>query len=608
MRNIPVKFKSVFDRLKYLISNSYINANAIKILDTLVEGDHPETLYFPDLNYSDNCSSLWDVAHHYGRLKNSIIADKGNLLHSDFNFRDRIVKALRYWIKHDFVNPNWWHNQIGVPRNLADIAILMYEYLPDDVYQGLLAIISRGSLLGEHSAKIRSWTGANKIWGVSTTIRHAVLLGDENLLVEAIALAATELEYNFEGIHRDGSFFQHGARLYSGGYGRSFAVDVSQLIYILQGTEWQFSAEKLNIFAVHMLDGLRNMTQFKALDYSCVGREFTRPNDLSSEQIKKTVSLLVDTKGIPRHAEFVEYLDEMNGVKTFEGTKYFNEAALLSHHTDGIYFGAKFITDKLADEELCNDEGILFYNMSYGSHTCVMVDGSEYFNISPVWQYDRIPGTTAANESDEALRAHKWLGYTLPNDVYGGVQGDGCGIIFEKAEHDGIVTIAADFAIPGGMVCLGAGISTEIERNLFTTVEQSHLQGEVIFDGKNVIHHGIRYTSLDEKELNVETREVVGSWKRNSLPESPAPVSGKLFLVSVEHPAESVCFGKKSSYAYMISSASSEIPAVEIIRNDESVQAIRLGDGTVMAVFYEKAILNIDNKTISGNAVEAKIE
>ena len=133
-------------------------------------------------------------------------------------------------------------------------------------------------------------------------------------------------------------------------------------------------------------------------------------------------------------------------------------------------------------------------------------------------------------------------------------------------------------------------------------------KGEVVVDGRNVIHHGSRYTSLDNKELNVETKDIVGSWQRNSLPESPAPVCGKLFLISFEHPAESVCCGNKSSYAYMISSASSEIPAVEIIRNDESVQAIRLGDGTIMDVFYENTILDIDNKTVSGNAVEAKIE
>ena len=615
MKRIPDKIKPVFDRLRKMIFDGYINANAIrgnhdpiKILDTLVEGDIPETLYFPDINYSDDCRSLWDTERHYGRIEQALLSDKENLLHSDADFRDKIIKALRFWIKNDFINPNWWHNEIGTPRNMADIALLIYECLPEDVLDGLVSIISRGSIWGENGSKIRSWTGANKIWGASITIRHAVLIGNEDLLTEAVKMASAELDYNYEGIHRDGSFFQHGARLYSGGYGRSFAADISQFIYILQETEWQFSDECLEIFSLHILDGLRNMTQFKALDYACVGREFTRPNDLSSEKIKRTVSLLVDTVGIPRYDEYVEYLAELEGKKSCSGTKYFNEAALLSHHTNGIYLSAKFLGGALTDAEICNDEGILFYNMSYGSHTCAMVDGSEYFNISPIWQYDRIPGTTAADESDESLQARIWLGKTLPNDVYGGVQGENCGIIFEKAEHDGIITYAADFAVPGGLVCLGAGISTEKVRPLYTTVEQSNWQGEVFIEGKNVIHHGIRYTAMGDTVFNVETEEVVGSWQRNSKPESADPVNGKLFTVTVKHPEGKVSGGNTSSYAYMISSAEYETPKVEIIRNDQQIQAIRMENGTMMAVFYENTILDLGNSSLCGNALDAVIK
>ncbi len=615
MRCIPDKIKPVFDRLRKMIFDGYINANAIrgnhdpiKIFDTLVEGDFPETLYFPDINYSDDCKSLWDTERHYGRIEQALLSDKGNLLHSDADFRDKIIKALRFWIKNDFINPNWWHNGIGTPRNLADIALAIYEYLPEDVFEGLVSIISRGSLLGENASKIRSWTGANKIWGASITIRHAVLIGNEDLLAEAVKTASMELDYNFEGIHRDGSFFQHGARLYSGGYGRSFAADISQLIYILQETEWQFSDKCLEIFSSHILDGLRNMTQFKALDYACVGREFTRPNDLSSENVKRTVSLLVDTVGIPRYDEYVEYLAELEGEKSFSGTKYFNEAALLSHHTNGIYLSARFLGGDLTDAEICNDEGILFYNMSYGSHTCAMVDGSEYFNISPIWQYDRIPGTTAAAESDESLQARVWLGKTLPNDIYGGVQGENCGIIFEKAEHDGIITYAADFAVPGGLVCLGAGIFTEEVRPLFTTVEQSNWQGEVLMDGKSVIHHGIRYTPIGDTSFEVETKKVIGSWQRNSKPESPEPIYGKIFTVTVRHSAEKVSNGNTSEYAYMISSAEHDAPKVEILRNDCQIQAIRMENGTVMAVFYEDGILRLGNGNLCGKALEAVIK
>ena len=596
MKKVNERIYPVFNRMRELIFNGYIYRNAIrgnhdpiKVIGTLVEGDFYDTLCFPDINYSDDCRSLWDAERHYGRLKQALIADNGKLLHSDECFRARILKALRYWVKHDFKNPNWWHNEIGVPRNLADITLILYEYLPEDLFYPLISIISRGSAFGENGEKVRRWSGANKIWGAATTLRHAVLIGDENILQEAVLMAASELDYNFEGIHRDGSFFQHGARLYSGGYGRSFASDMAQFTYILQGTEWQFSLEKLNILALHILDGLRNMTQFKALDYACVGREFTRPGFLSTESIKSVVSLLLKTTEMPRKDDFADYLAELSGEKEFNGTKYFNEAALLSHHVNGLYIGARFLYGNLVDAEICNDEGILCYNMSYGTHTCAMVDGSEYFNISPIWQYDKIPGTTAAAEADEILVKYKWLNNTLPDGIGGGMQGHNCGIIFEKAEHDGITVYASAYAVPEGMVFLGSGISTEKIRPLYTTVEQSNWQEDIRYEGDSVIHHGIRYTPLCGTKFHVETKEVEGSWRRNSLPESPEIIKGKLFTVTVEHLSSMVCGDKKSSYAYDISSVATELPKIEILQNDERVQSIRIGDGTVMSVYFDSA-------------------
>ena len=169
------------------------------------------------------------------------------------------------------------------------------------------------------------------------------------------------------------------------------------------------------------------------------------------------------------------------------------------------------------------------------------------------------------------------------------MQGDNCGIIFEKAEHDGITVYASAYAVPGGMVFLGAGISTEKIRPLYTTVEQSNWQGDVVYEGDSVIHHGIRYTPLCGTKFHVETKEVEGSWQRNSLPESPEIVNGKLFTVTVEHLASNVGCNKKSSYAYVISSATSEIPKIEVLQNDERVQSIRISDGAVMNVYFDSS-------------------
>ncbi|MCQ3915745.1 MAG: hypothetical protein MJ195_03470 [Mycoplasmoidaceae bacterium] len=42
----------------------------------------------------------------------------------------------------------------------------------------------------------------------------------------------------------------------------------------------------------------------------------------------------------------------------------------------------------------------------YGVNVCAMEDGDEYADISPLWNYCQIPGTTAYYESDEQLKKY----------------------------------------------------------------------------------------------------------------------------------------------------------------------------------------------------------
>lgn len=80
------------------------------------------------------------------------------------------------------------------------------------------------------------WTGANLIWGGAVTVKHAMWQEDEELLKIASARVAEEIKYSHEGIQPDGAFCQHGHRWYSGGYGRSFAYELTPIIAALAGT------------------------------------------------------------------------------------------------------------------------------------------------------------------------------------------------------------------------------------------------------------------------------------------------------------------------------------------------------------------------------------
>ena len=560
--------------------------------------DTPDTFCWEDLDYTDKTRSFWQPAQHYARMQTILKGFGEERLHRDHDYANRMIGALNYWLDHDYTNPNWWHNEIGMPQGIGNITILLYPLLDAETVSRAAALVGRGSM-ATLPAISQSWTGANLIWGALNTVRHALLTGDSDLLRRAVTRAAAEItEGGAEGIQRDRSFFQHGPRLYSGGYGLSFAEDVAKLLYLLQETEYQLPADKIDLFLSFILDGLRPMIHGEGLDWACVGREITRPGVLDSIHAAGVAELLTRTEGLPRKDELVSFLSHLRGSEPTDMTRYFPDAAMLCHHFHGLYVGAKFMNDRTLGAEICNSEGELCCNMSYGTHTCIMKSGREYRDINPVWDYAHIPGTTSIEESDDDLLARKgWVFAAHPNECFGGTQNGRRAVICELAQHDGTEALVTHFAFEDGYVCLGTGIINADSRTLVTTVDQCWRAGDTEITERTVTHNGIRYTALDGTVMDTAIREQVGSWRRNNAALSDRPVKGDVLTLTITHPA-----GRESAYAYMISAADTDEPAVTVLRNDRNLQAIRLPDGSVMAVFHRNTSLTVnpDGEVLSG--------
>ena len=564
-------------------------SSAEKLYASLCPADAPDTFCWGDLDYTDKTRSFWQPAQHYARMQTILKGFGEERLHRDPDYAKRMIGALQYWLDHDYTNPNWWHNEIGMPLGIGNITILLYPLLDDETVTRAAELVGRGSM-ATLPAISQSWTGANLIWGALNTVRHALLTGDSDLLRRAVTRAAAEItEGGAEGIQRDRSFFQHGPRLYSGGYGLSFAEDIAKLLYLLRETEYQLPADKIDLFLSFILDGLRHMIHGEGLDWACVGREITRPGVLDSTHAAGVVELLTRAEGLPRKDELVSFLSHLRGGEPTDMTRYFPDAAMLCHHFHGLYVGAKFMNDRTLGAEICNSEGELCCNMSYGTHTCVMKSGREYRDINPIWDYAHIPGTTAVEESDTELLVRKgWVFAAHPNTCFGGTQNGRRAVIYELARHDGTEALVTHFAFEDGYICLGAGVTDEGGRPLVTTVDQCRLTDDPAVTDHATVHNGIRYTALGGTLIDTAVREQVGSWRRNNAALSDHPVKGDVLTLTVTHPA-----GKESAYAYMISPADIDEPAVTVLRNDRGLQAVRLPDGSVMAVFHGACSLTV---------------
>lgn len=583
---------------------------------TLVTGDSADTFLFSDIDYTDSTASTWSACRHYSRLHTALVQGGVERLCTDALFREQVMGLLRYWVRHDFVNPNWWHNQIGAPKIFADIALLLESadlpVLDEEVRAGLARIVSRGTLEWANGADkpfaridTARLEGANLIWVASISIKYALWQRDEAQLRRAVDRIKDEICYAQQGIQRDGGFFQHGPLWYSGGYGRSYTIELAPFFALLEGTPYAFSKEKTALFLSHVLDGQRQMQHKGYFDFGAVGRELSRKGALALG-MEGALSSLAGCKDMMRRAELEAFLQEAQAQSAPSDPKtvYYDSLCQLCHRQNGSYIGVRGLRAGLRGTEICNREGVLAYNMSYGTYTCLMRTGKEYYDIAPIWDYSAIPGTTARKESDRALLEKQgWDGALTATEEFTpcgyGAAEDHAGLLGMRSRHDGLSLTAAYFTFDGCLVAMGADIkdSTPEKGAVYTTVNQCYADREDLSHaGDGFCANGeFAYRSLDGATVFEARADVCrGAWSRNNLALSASPVEGRLFLLQIPK-------NDSGTYAYMVYPREKEPPQVAVLRNDSACQAIAL-EGRVLAVFHEDDTLVLPN----GGAHRAK--
>jgi chondroitin AC lyase len=220
-----------------------------------------------DIDYAQKDRTFWSPEKHMDRV---LLISRAYAIDHNLQRLDQIHRALDYWFEHDYQNPNWWHNQIGIPQLVGQSMLMMEPNVTPAQTSKAIEILKR--------AVWDKWTGQNLVWGVSIQIFRGLIQNDPDLITQGFDRMYQEVRVTqSEGIQPDQSFHQHGDQFYSGGYGLSFAVDLPRYISISLGTRWQIPDEQLAIFQSYLLDGEQWMMHNARFDYSAIGRQITRP-------------------------------------------------------------------------------------------------------------------------------------------------------------------------------------------------------------------------------------------------------------------------------------------------------------------------------------------
>lgn len=497
---------------------------------------------WPYIDYGSKERGAWQPNLHLTNILSIARAYQtpGNPHHQQKEVSQKIHQALDYWLDNDFQCPNWWYPEIGVPRTLGPILILMADELSDDQLAKGIKILDRSEI---------SMTGQNKVWLSGNVLLKSLLIRDTEMIKKASASIQEELVVSMqEGVQPDWSYHQHGPQLQFGNYGLSYAADMAKWLAILHRTPFEFDESKVSILRNYLLNGQRWVSWKNKMDISACGRQlFIDSPGQKARSLANTTAQMAQLDQ-PYSSQY----EDANRYKTLSGHKHFWRSDFQVVRHPDYYFSVKMCSERVAGAESCNSENMLGYYMGDGV-SLMYQNGEEYTNIFPFWDWKKVPGTTIIQD-DRDLPVLTCSGYRLESDFVGGVSDGQSGIAVLQYKRDGLEANKAWFMLDEKIVCLGNGITADTDFPVTTSINQAHLKGEVIIqEGKTkkiagasetlddadwVLHDGLGYLLPEGGQLRLETKLVKGSWHRVAIRYPEDYQRAPIFKLWIEHGAQ----------------------------------------------------------------------
>ena len=433
----------------------------------------------------------------------------------------RIADALRFLHDHAF-HPgaeeagNWWHWEIGTPRILLDICVLLRAQLPEADLRDYLAVVHRFCPDPDHRTKTGPWsplteTGANRADKALIVALSGLLAGDG----DRVRLARDGLSPLFtyvtsgDGFYEDGSFIQHDTVAYTGSYGVVLLTSVAEILALLHGSPWEVTDPGVSVvfdaversflpflFEGRMMDAVRGRA---------VARQHSRDSDIGAATLD-AVRLLA--RSAP-----AEYGERWSAMERPDGFHVFGSMDRVVHHRPLWSAALSLSSERIARYECGNGENLHGWYTGDGMLYIYDLDdpGCYTDEFWPTVDPYRLPGTTVDTRRREDVGRGSGRGtgaITAPNRVAGGTVFDGGFGTAELDLHGEGSTLRAHkrwHFLDDAVVALGTDISASDGRRIETTVENRNLH-------KNPSRRFVVDGVLQDPELGVERRHLCVQW------------------------------------------------------------------------------------------------
>lgn len=567
-----------------------------------------------DINYADKKRSGWEPKEHAERVLEmaKVYSSPVAGLHKSPILAEAIHKGLAFWFKQKLVCPNWWYNQIGVPKTLGAAFILFEDQLtPEEKEEAIL--VMRNSKFG--------MTGQNKVWLAGNVLVRALLQQDKALIKEARDIIASEIITGQpEGIKADCSFHQHGPQQQFGNYGAAYISGMASWSSIFAGTDFAFTQPQLNILSTLINNGYRRILWKGYMDVNGLGRQFFK-NAQRHKAFTTAFSAVELAKADQQNrsqyeALLAENFSSENPRNELSGVYHFWQSDLTIQRRPQWMASVKMSSHRVIGSETVNNDNMKGYYLADGA-LYTYVDGDEYTNIFPCWDWRKIPGITSY-ETSAPLKSISGEGYRNNSDFVGNVNDQKNGITAMILNREGINAHKAWIFTDQYVLCLGSAITADSGCVVATSVEQRRQKGELLqLAGKKwktvkqsnitpshkeqrFFHDKTGYILLQPCTGTASTETRTGEWREVMQMYNPGSVQEDVFSIWLNHGKDPV----NASYQYLILPASTpdnvkafNTKSFRVIENSKNIQAISMENNkTFYIAVYTEADIKLSSK------------
>jgi len=590
-------------------------------IQKLIQSINPDGSW-PGINYKDTTRTGFQHSVHLENMLDLARAYKkqGTKFFQNADVKKTVSSALDFWMVHDFICQNWWWNEMGTPNWMINTMLVLDDDLTDQQKTEGARIASRASLTG-----VGARAGGDFVPIAGMIVKQGLFKRNDSIVQNALKVMADQIKITTDrGIKPDLSFHHRVDNVTSiHSYGTNYVSSFAYWTVKTAGTKYKLPDEALKLLIDYYLDGIcKSMAYGIYPDPGAKNRDLSRKGDLGPEDTSIPENLLKSSDY--RKKELEEIINIRRGEKKPDKTwnGYYWWSSYFVHQRKNYFASVRMYSSRQNNvEEPYNEEGLKNHHLPDGSNFLSRT-GREYIDIFPVWDWQKIPGTTVVQKP--VLPHWNQIVKKGLSEFVGGVSNGNYGAAtFDfKSVHDPLKAHKAWFFFDNEYVCLGAGINSDAEYPVATTLNQCLLNKDVVVKTKNqsqllskgehnlknvswVLHDSVGYYFPVPVTANINNTTLTGNWRQitHQSRATEEPVQKDVFTLWLDH-------GKKpvsSSYTYIIvpgiSSSSLELYSksknIVILANSTGIQAVQSKSLNISeVVFYQPGKINLGNNLI----------